>query len=132
MVGARFRGRLGRRRRCGGDRSIGRRASFISRCCIERDYGRRVIGLRDQAVAAAAPDAIAHAARERFLVHSALGAAREALDVVVRAAMDGLAHLTTVEQIARERGIEPSSLPYRSRATASRDTGRARTKKETV
>ena len=35
---------------------------------------------------------------------------------MVRAAMDGLAHLTTVEQIARERGVEPSSLPYRSRA----------------
>ncbi|GAC1480382.1 MAG: 30S ribosomal protein S5 [Gemmatimonadaceae bacterium] len=35
---------------------------------------------------------------------------------MVRAAMDGLEHLTTVEQIARERGVEPSSLPYRSRA----------------
>ena len=35
---------------------------------------------------------------------------------MVRAAMNGLALLTTVEQIARERGIEPSSLPYRSRA----------------
>jgi small subunit ribosomal protein S5 len=35
---------------------------------------------------------------------------------MVRAAMDGLMHLTTVEQIARERGIEASSLPYRSRA----------------
>jgi small subunit ribosomal protein S5 len=35
---------------------------------------------------------------------------------MVRAAMDGLAQLTTVEQVARERGIEPSSLPYRSRA----------------
>lgn len=39
---------------------------------------------------------------------------------MVRAAMDGLKQLTTVEQIARERGIEPSSLPYRSRATSSR------------
>jgi small subunit ribosomal protein S5 len=35
---------------------------------------------------------------------------------MVRAAMDGLQQLTTVEQIARERGIEPSSLQYRSRA----------------
>jgi small subunit ribosomal protein S5 len=44
---------------------------------------------------------------------------------MVRAAMDGLAHLTTVEQIARERGIESASLPYRSRATASREVRRA-------
>ena len=35
---------------------------------------------------------------------------------MVRATMDGLARLTTVEQIARERGIEPSSLHYKSRA----------------
>jgi small subunit ribosomal protein S5 len=35
---------------------------------------------------------------------------------MVRAAMDGLQHLTTVEQVARERGVEASSLPYRSRA----------------
>jgi small subunit ribosomal protein S5 len=35
---------------------------------------------------------------------------------MVRAAMDGLTQLTTVEQIARERGVEVSSLPYRSRA----------------
>ena len=35
---------------------------------------------------------------------------------MVRAAMDGLQQLTTVEQVARERGIEPGSLPYRSRA----------------
>jgi small subunit ribosomal protein S5 len=35
---------------------------------------------------------------------------------LVRAAMDGLAQLTTVEQVARERGIEPSTLPYRSRS----------------
>jgi small subunit ribosomal protein S5 len=34
---------------------------------------------------------------------------------MVRATMDGLARLTTVEQIARERGVEVSSLPYRSR-----------------
>lgn len=45
---------------------------------------------------------------------------------MVRAAMDGLAHLTTVEQIARERGVEVSSLPYRSRG--ARETGRTRAK----
>ena len=48
---------------------------------------------------------------------------------MVRAAMDGLAHLTTVEQIARERGVEVSSLPYKSRG--ARDAGRVRVK-ETV
>src|SRR5688572_16191448 len=37
---------------------------------------------------------------------------------MVRAAMDGLAQLTTVEQVARERGVEPSSLGYRSRSNA--------------
>src|SRR5512138_3837526 len=35
---------------------------------------------------------------------------------MVRAAMDGLKQLTTVEEIARERGVEVSSLGYRSRA----------------
>ncbi len=35
---------------------------------------------------------------------------------MVRAAMDGLTQLTTVEQVARERGIEVSSIQYRSRA----------------
>jgi small subunit ribosomal protein S5 len=35
---------------------------------------------------------------------------------MVRATMNGLRSLTTVEQVARERGIEPGSLPYRSRA----------------
>lgn len=35
---------------------------------------------------------------------------------MVLAALDGLTALTTVEQIARERGVEVSSLPYRSRA----------------
>src|SRR6266446_1558734 len=35
---------------------------------------------------------------------------------MVRAAMNGLLELTTVEQIARERGVEATSLPYRSRA----------------
>jgi small subunit ribosomal protein S5 len=35
---------------------------------------------------------------------------------MVRAAMDGLTQLTTVEQVARERGIDVASIPYRSRA----------------
>jgi small subunit ribosomal protein S5 len=35
---------------------------------------------------------------------------------MVRAAVDGLQQLVTVEQIARERGVEPSSIGYRSRA----------------
>ena len=35
---------------------------------------------------------------------------------MVLAALDGLQSLTTVEQIARERGVDPSSLGYRSRA----------------
>ena len=35
---------------------------------------------------------------------------------MVRATLDGLQHLTTVEQIARERGIEVGSLQYKSRA----------------
>ncbi|HXC24535.1 MAG TPA: 30S ribosomal protein S5 [Gemmatimonadaceae bacterium] len=35
---------------------------------------------------------------------------------MVLAALHGLQHLTTVEQIARERGIEPGMLAYRSRA----------------
>jgi len=35
---------------------------------------------------------------------------------MVLAAIDGLTHLTTVEQIARERGVEPASIGYRSRA----------------
>ncbi|MDQ6828194.1 MAG: 30S ribosomal protein S5 [Gemmatimonadota bacterium] len=35
---------------------------------------------------------------------------------MVRAALDGLKQLTTVEQISREREIEPASLGYRSRA----------------
>ena len=35
---------------------------------------------------------------------------------MVRAALNGLQQLTTVEQIAREREIEPSALPYRSRS----------------
>jgi len=35
--------------------------------------------------------------------------------------LDGLKQLTTVEQIARERGVEPSSIQYRSRAK-SRET----------
>jgi small subunit ribosomal protein S5 len=35
---------------------------------------------------------------------------------LVRAAMDGLQQLTTVEQAARERGVEASAIGYRSRA----------------
>jgi small subunit ribosomal protein S5 len=35
---------------------------------------------------------------------------------MVLAALDGLKQLTTVEQIARERGVEPSTIGYRSRA----------------
>ncbi len=35
---------------------------------------------------------------------------------MVLAALDGLAQLTTVEQVARERGMEVSSIGYRSRA----------------
>lgn len=35
---------------------------------------------------------------------------------MVRAAMDGLQQLTTVEQIAREREVDVASLGYRSRA----------------
>ncbi len=35
---------------------------------------------------------------------------------MVRATMNGLQSLTTVEQVARERGVEPASLGYRSRA----------------
>lgn len=51
---------------------------------------------------------------------------------MVRAAMDGLQQLTTVDQIARERGVDPSSLGYRSRAK-SRDTARhVASEKETV
>ena len=40
---------------------------------------------------------------------------------MVLAALDGLKQLTTVEQIARERGVEPSSIQYKSRAK-SRET----------
>lgn len=35
---------------------------------------------------------------------------------LVRATFNGLSRLTTVDQVARERGVEPSSIPYRSRA----------------
>ncbi len=35
---------------------------------------------------------------------------------MVRAAMDGLQHLITVDQAAKERGIEPSRIGYKSRA----------------
>jgi small subunit ribosomal protein S5 len=39
---------------------------------------------------------------------------------LVLAALDGLTQLTTVEQIARERGVEPASIGYRSRAEVRR------------
>jgi small subunit ribosomal protein S5 len=35
---------------------------------------------------------------------------------MVRATVDGLKQLTTVEQIARERGVDVSAIPYKSRA----------------
>jgi len=35
---------------------------------------------------------------------------------MVRAAIDGLKQLVTVEQIARERGVEVSAIGYKSRA----------------
>jgi small subunit ribosomal protein S5 len=35
---------------------------------------------------------------------------------MVRATMDGLGALITVEQVARERDLEVTSIPYRSRA----------------
>jgi small subunit ribosomal protein S5 len=35
---------------------------------------------------------------------------------MVRAALDGLQQLTTIDQVARERGVEASTIPYRSRA----------------
>ncbi|MCC7195272.1 MAG: 30S ribosomal protein S5 [Gemmatimonadaceae bacterium] len=35
---------------------------------------------------------------------------------MVLAAMQGLTHLTTVEQIAKERGVDTADVPYRSRA----------------
>jgi small subunit ribosomal protein S5 len=50
---------------------------------------------------------------------------------MVRAAMNGLQQLTTVEQIARERGVETASLPYRSRAK-TRDASHHSYAKETV
>jgi small subunit ribosomal protein S5 len=51
---------------------------------------------------------------------------------MVRAAMDGLQQLTTVEQVARERGIEPSSLAYRSRAKSRQAIHHAAPEKEAV
>jgi small subunit ribosomal protein S5 len=44
---------------------------------------------------------------------------------MVLAALDGLQQLTTVEQIARERGIEVSSLGYRSRAKSKETVAHA-------
>jgi small subunit ribosomal protein S5 len=51
---------------------------------------------------------------------------------MVRAAMNGLQELTTVEQIARERGIEASSLGYRSRAKSRETVRHAANEKEAV
>jgi small subunit ribosomal protein S5 len=39
---------------------------------------------------------------------------------MVRAAMDGLTQLTTVDQIARERGLEPAQVGYRPRVMTRR------------
>ena len=44
---------------------------------------------------------------------------------LVRAAMEGLQALTTVEQIARERGVEPRSLGYRSRWKGKKEAAHA-------
>jgi small subunit ribosomal protein S5 len=41
---------------------------------------------------------------------------------MVLAALDGLKQLTTVEQIARERGVEAASIGYQSRATSREAT----------
>ncbi len=41
---------------------------------------------------------------------------------MVLAAMDGLTQLTTVEQIAKERGLDVSALQYRSRAKVKEAT----------
>lgn len=51
---------------------------------------------------------------------------------MVRAAMNGLQHLTTVEQVARERGVEPSSLGYRSRAKSRQAAHHDAPEKEAV
>jgi small subunit ribosomal protein S5 len=40
---------------------------------------------------------------------------------MVLAALDGLTHLITVEQAARERGIESSAVGYRSREKSRRE-----------
>lgn len=41
---------------------------------------------------------------------------------MVRAAMDGLTQLLTVEQAARERGIDIAAIGYKSRATSKRES----------
>lgn len=43
---------------------------------------------------------------------------------LVRATFEGLGSLTTQDQVARERGVEPSSIPWRSRARG-RETANA-------
>ena len=44
---------------------------------------------------------------------------------LVLAALDGLAQLTTVDLVARERGVEPSEIGYRSRAEVRTERVRA-------
>jgi hypothetical protein len=39
---------------------------------------------------------------------------------MVWATMDGLTSLVTVEQVARERGVDPESIPFRARQEAAR------------
>ena len=58
--------------------------------------------------------AVLEAAGVRDILTKSLGSTNPVN--LVRAALDGLSSLTTVEQIARERGVEPSSLGYKSRA----------------
>jgi small subunit ribosomal protein S5 len=41
---------------------------------------------------------------------------------MVRAAIDGLTHLVTVEQAARERGLEVSQIGYKSRAKSKTES----------
>jgi len=46
--------------------------------------------------------------------------------VQVLAALDGLTHLITVEQAAKERGVDVSAIGYRSRAKSRTETHDAR------
>ena len=45
---------------------------------------------------------------------------------MVLAALDGLTHLITVEQAAKERGVDVSAIGYRSRAKSRTETHDAR------